>query len=101
MNGNFKQLISGKVPILIDFYADWCEPCKTLSPILKETKSALGDKIKILKIDVDKNESLARKYSIQSMPTLVMFKNGEEIWRRSGVLPKNELVQEVESRIEA
>lgn len=99
MNGNFGKLTSGEVPVLIDFYADWCEPCKTLSPILKEVKNDLGDKVKILKIDVDRNETIARRHSIQSMPTLVMFKNGEEIWRRSGVLPKNELVQEVESRI--
>jgi thioredoxin 1 len=99
MNGNFNKLIGGEVPVLIDFYADWCQPCKTLSPILKEVKDDLGDKVKIVKIDVDKNEAIAQKHAIKSMPTLVMFQNGEETWRRSGVLPKEELVQEVESRI--
>lgn len=99
MNSSFNELIGGEVPVLIDFYADWCQPCKVLSPILKEVKDDLGEHVKIVKIDVDKHEALAQKYSIKSMPTLVMFKNSEEIWRRSGVLPKAELAQEVESRL--
>lgn len=92
MNSNFNTIIDSKTPVLIDFYADWCGPCKMLAPILKEVKSELNDKIKIIKIDVDKNQSLATKYQVRGVPTMMLFKNGSQLWRQSGVLQKQDLV---------
>lgn len=92
MNSNFNSIIDSNTPVLIDFYADWCGPCKMLSPILKEVKSELNDKIKIIKIDVDKNQSLATKYQVRGVPTMMLFKNGSQLWRQSGVLQKQDLV---------
>jgi thioredoxin 1 len=97
MKQNFRKLTSGDIPVLVDFYADWCGPCKTLAPILKQVKEELGDTIKIVKIDVDKNQSIASKYQVRGVPTMLLFKNSKQLWRQSGVLPKNEIINIVES----
>lgn len=81
----FDKLINENKPTLVDFFATWCGPCKMQAPILEEVKKNVGDKANIIKIDIDKNEDLARKYNVQSIPTLIMFKNGEAIWRAVGL----------------
>lgn len=97
MKSNFKELISSENPVLIDFYADWCGPCKMMAPILKQVKEELGDAIKILKIDVDKNQPLSAAYKVRGVPTLLLFKNGKVVWRQSGVVQKNDIVQVIQS----
>lgn len=97
MKQNFRKLTSGDIPVLVDFYADWCGPCKTLAPILKQVKEELGDTIKIVKIDVDKNQSIASKYQVRGVPTMLLFKDSKQLWRQSGVLPKNEIINIIES----
>ncbi|GAA4112504.1 thioredoxin [Aquimarina addita] len=93
MKDNFSNIIASKTPVLIDFFADWCGPCKVLAPILKEVKNELGDTIKIVKIDVDKNQPLANKYQVKGVPTLILFKEGKLLWRQSGVLQKTDIVE--------
>ncbi len=97
MKSNFSEIIKGETITLVDFYADWCGPCKVLAPILKDTKEALGEKIKIVKIDVDKNQPLASQYQVRGVPTLILFKDGKQVWRQSGVLQKEELVKIINS----
>ncbi|APZ45358.1 thioredoxin [Polaribacter reichenbachii] len=88
----FTEIINQDKPVLVDFFAVWCGPCKTMSPILKEVKDTLGDKISIIKIDVDKNQALAAKYQVRGVPTLILYKSGKQVWKQSGVVPKNDLV---------
>lgn len=92
MKSNFKEIINSETPVLVDFFADWCGPCKMLAPILKQVKDELGDGVKIVKIDVDKNQPLAAQFQVRGVPTMMLFKNGKQLWRQSGVLQKNELV---------
>lgn len=97
MKSSFNNIIESKTPVLVDFFADWCGPCKMLAPILKEVKNELGDTIKIVKIDVDKNQPLASKYQVRGVPTMILFKDGKQLWRQSGVLQKNDLLGVIKS----
>ncbi|CAM3328738.1 thioredoxin [Zobellia roscoffensis] len=97
MKSSFNKIIESDTPVLVDFFADWCGPCKMLAPILKEVKDELGENIKIVKIDVDKNQPLASKYNVRGVPTMLLFKNGKQVWRQSGALPKKDIVQVVKS----
>ncbi|SRR5690606_22868074 len=99
MKGKFSTLINSDQLVLIDFFAEWCGPCKMLAPILKQVKEEMGDSLKIVKIDVDKNQSLASTYQVRGVPTMMLFKNGKQLWRQSGVLQKHELVEVVKSFI--
>ncbi len=97
MKSSFSKIVASESPVLVDFYADWCGPCKMLAPILEQVKQELGDSVKIVKIDVDKNQSIASKYQVRGVPTMLLFKNGKQLWRQSGVLQKNDIVKIIQS----
>ena len=88
----FSELINQDTPVLVDFFAEWCGPCKMLAPVLKQVKDTLGERVSIIKIDVDKNKELAAKYHVRGVPTMLLFKNGKQVWRQSGVLQKDEII---------
>ena len=92
----FYDVVTGNQLILVDFFATWCQPCKMMHPILKQVKDVLGDRIRIIKIDVDTHSVLAQKYQIQSVPTLMLFRNGAVLWRPSGVMQKAELISTID-----
>lgn len=93
----FSEIIKDSTPVLIDFFATWCGPCQTMSPILKQVKDELGDQVKILKVDVDKNKAIATKFQVRGVPTFVLFKDGHQIWRQSGVLTKRDLIEKIKN----
>jgi thioredoxin 1 len=91
MKGRFDELVRGNIPVLVDFSAEWCGPCKMMAPVLAQLKDKMGDRIRILKVDVDRNPELAAKYRIQSVPSLILFRNGVSIWSGAGVMAASHL----------
>ena len=94
---SFNDLINKNKLVLVDFSAEWCGPCQTLAPILKDLKDELGEVLSIIKIDVDKNQPVAAKFQVQGVPTLILYRDGEQVWRQSGLLTKSELLQIVQN----
>lgn len=95
--GKFTRIIQSPTPVLVDFYADWCGPCKAMTPILSELKAKMGNDVKIIKVDVDRNPQLAAQYQIRGVPTLMLFQRGKVRWRQSGVVPLPQLVQQLQT----
>lgn len=98
---NFNDIINSARPVVVDFSAEWCGPCKMMAPILKEVASNVGEKARILKIDVDRNQEVARKYQIVSVPTIMIFKNGQTLFRQSGVIQARQLQSLIEQFAQA
>ena len=89
---SFSDIINKDQPVLVDFFATWCGPCQTLSPILKQVKDELGEGVSVIKIDIDKNQAIAAQFQVRSVPTMLLFKEGKQVWRQAGLLSKNDLV---------
>jgi len=89
--GSFNEIINSSTPVLVDFYADWCAPCKMMAPILHQVSKDMEGKVKVIKVDVDKNEDAARKYQIRSIPTMILFKNGKAVWQGVGVMQADQI----------
>lgn len=98
---SFTELINGDQPVLVDFYATWCGPCKMMQPILQETAEKAGQRVKIVKVDVDKNPAAAQKFQVRGVPTLILFQKGKTLWRKSGVVPAHELISVINREISA
>lgn len=88
----FSEIINKEQPVLVDFFATWCGPCQTLSPILKQVKDELGDAVSVIKIDIDKNQAIASQFQVRGVPLLLLFKNGKEVWRQAGLASKTDLI---------
>ena len=88
---SFNELINGDTPVLVDFYADWCGPCQTMAPVIADVADKLGDKLKVIKIDTDRNQQVASRFEIQGIPTFILFKKGQAVWRSSGAMPRKQL----------
>lgn len=97
-NHSFQELINGETPVLVDFSAEWCGPCKMMAPILKDLKDDLKDAVKVIKIDVDKSPQAASAYQIQGVPTLILFQHGQILWRKSGVTGAKELASIIQQK---
>lgn len=95
----FQELINGDTPVLVDFFATWCGPCKMMQPILEDAAKQLGDRLKIVKVDVDRNPLAASTFQVRGVPTLVLFQKGKILWRESGVVPAHHLIKVVESQL--
>jgi thioredoxin len=93
MKQSFKELISQDIPVLVDFYADWCGPCQSMAPVLKEVAGELKGKVKIIKIDVDKNQPVAQKFGVRGIPHFVLFKSGKVVTQKAGMMTKRDLTQ--------
>jgi thioredoxin 1 len=96
---HFKKILSDNKPVLLDFYADWCGPCKMMAPVLTQLKEKMGDRLRILKIDVDKNQSLAAQYQVRGVPTFVLMQHQNVVWKQSGVMDINTLEQTIEKHL--
>ena len=96
---DFEKLINESKPTLVDFFATWCGPCKMQSPIIEEVKNEIGDKANVVKVDIDKNRALATQYNVQSIPTLILFVNGEPVWRAVGLQQRDALVKKLYEHI--
>jgi thioredoxin 1 len=96
---SFNEIIKGDTPVLVDFYADWCGPCKMMTPILKDLKSRLGESIHIIKIDAEKNADAAIRYQVRGVPTLILFKNGHILWQQSGVVQASQLESVIKQKL--
>ena len=97
MKSSFSEILESHPTILIDFFATWCGPCKTLGPILEQVKDELAEEVKIIKIDVDKNQALATKYQVRGVPTMILYKEGKQVWRQSGVVQKSDLINTIKT----
>ncbi|WP_234567233.1 thioredoxin [Rhodohalobacter sp. 614A] len=98
-NQSFSEMIKGEVPVLVDFYTDWCGPCKMMVPILKKLKNRMGDQINIIKIDAEKNPTAAIRYQVRGVPTLILFQKGHILWQQSGVVQAEQLYSIITDRI--
>ena len=96
---SFNNIIRGNTPVLVDFHAEWCGPCKSMKPVLEEVKRKMGDNLRILKIDIDKHPHLSNQYQVQAVPTLVLFSEGQMIWRKSGMLSSTDLLKILKSEL--
>jgi thioredoxin 1 len=92
---SFNEMINDDIPVLVDFYADWCGPCKMMAPYLKEVAQKMKGKVKVIKVDVDKNQQASAKYKVQSIPTLILFQNGQIKWRQAGVVDPNTIMTQI------
>ena len=99
MAQTFKEIIASDTPVLVDFYADWCGPCKMMAPVVEQLSKEMGDQVRILKVDVDRNQAAAMAYQIQGVPTFVIFKKGKIMWRQSGAMPAHVLKQAVQQSL--
>ncbi len=99
MKGKFQEIIAQDKPVLVDFYADWCGPCQMMAPVLKEVADEFGDKVSIIKVDVDRNQPVAQRFGVRSIPNLILFKNGEIKANRAGVLTKRDLTKMIENEL--
>lgn len=99
MKGKFQDIISQDKPVLVDFYADWCGPCQMMAPVLKEVAKEFGDKVSIIKVDVDKNQPVAQRFGVRSIPNIILFKNGEIKANKAGVMTKRDLTQMIQREL--
>ncbi len=97
----FQELIDGDTPVLVDFFATWCGPCKMMQPVLEDASRQMGDKVKIVKVDIDRNPLAASKFQVRGVPTLILFHKGKTIWRQTGVVPAHQLVRVLNSNLPA
>lgn len=100
MRGKFSELIGGDVPVLVDFHAEWCGPCKAQSPIIREVSQVLDGRARVIKIDIDKNPALAERYQVRAVPTLALFRKGELIWRHAGLLSKKQILDQLSQQLD-